>query len=223
MKTALVFGGETGIGAACVEQIVTMGATPFWPTWAQCDVRDPDQIAQAVADSQPDAVIFAAGINRLDWIHEISHTDFAEVMDTNVGGFLNVIQQLQETGRSYSVVAISSDAARRPMRTSAVYCASKAALDMCVRVASRELAGEGWRINAVSPGKVSGTAMTEYVDERVLELRGWTPEYAARYERQSSPLGRSLTPDEVAAVVCDVLFSESPGWTGDIITINGGR
>jgi NAD(P)-dependent dehydrogenase (short-subunit alcohol dehydrogenase family) len=93
---------------------------------------------------------------------------------------------------------------------------------MTVKVFARELAGSGWRVNAVAPGKVSGTKMTEYVDARVQEIRGWTPEYADAYERASSALGRPATPDEVAQVICDVLFG-SMALNGSIVEVNGGR
>ena len=93
---------------------------------------------------------------------------------------------------------------------------------MVVKVLARERAGQGWRINAVAPGKVSNTKMTEYVDLRVQEIRGWTKDYADAYERASSALGRPATPEEVAQVVCDVLFGPL-ALNGSIVEINGGR
>lgn len=222
-KNVLVFGGTSGIGAACVDLLTAMGLFTYAVGAEECDVRDPVAVATAIQEASPDAVIYAAGINRLEWTHSIEASDFEEVMAVNVWGFLNVIQRLEERSGAYSVVAVTSDAARRPMRTSAVYCASKAALDQVIRVSSRELCREGWRINGVAPGKVSDTGMTRYVDERVLVLRGWTREFAERYERESSPIARPLAATEVAEVVCAVLLAEAPGWTGDIVTINGGR
>jgi NAD(P)-dependent dehydrogenase (short-subunit alcohol dehydrogenase family) len=108
------------------------------------------------------------------------------------------------------------------MRTSAVYCASKAALEMAVRVASREYAPKGWRINAVAPGKVADTPMTGYVDDRVLTLRGWSAEFAEKYELASTPLGRKITKAEVAGVIEQVLFGPA-AQTGEIVAVNGGR
>lgn len=171
----------------------------------------------------PTDVLFSVGINRLDWIKDISMIDFVRVMETNVFSFLQMIRVMDEEGCGpLNIVAVTSDAAWRPMRTSAVYCASKAALEMAVRVASREYAPYGWRINAVAPGKVADTAMTEYVDSRVLELRGWTPEQAEAYELASTPLGRKVTKDEVADVIEQVMFGPA-AQTGEIIAVNGGR
>jgi sorbitol-6-phosphate 2-dehydrogenase len=172
----------------------------------------------------PTDVVYSAGINRLDWIRKVKMDDFMEVYKTNVWGLLNVIRVLDGTAEAgpINLVGITSDAAWRPMRTSAVYCGSKAAMEMTLRVASREYAPKGWRINGVAPGKVDDTEMTRYVDRRVQFLRGWTPEYAEAYENASSALGRRVTLLEVAEVVDAVLMGPA-AQTGEIIAVNGGR
>jgi NAD(P)-dependent dehydrogenase (short-subunit alcohol dehydrogenase family) len=194
-----------------VENEVTMNAT-----------REED-MQRAVVNSGATDVVFSVGINRLDWVHQVDPIDFAEVMETNVWSFVNLIKALDLQGNGpCNVVAVTSDAAWRPMRTSIAYCASKAALEMAVRVASREYAPAGWRINAVAPGKVHDTPMTKYVDEAVLKLRGWTVEAAEQYELGSTPLGRKVTKEEVAHVIEQVLFGPA-AQTGEIIAVNGGR
>jgi NAD(P)-dependent dehydrogenase (short-subunit alcohol dehydrogenase family) len=182
-----------------------------------------EELGLLLDECSPDSVVYSVGVNELDWSWAVERKSFDRIMATNVWGFMNVLKGLQLTSKPYSVLAITSDAAVRPMRTSMAYCASKAALDMVIRVASRELAAEGWRVNGLAPGKVVGTAMTEYVDERVPEIRGWARSWATKYELSSSPIGRHLSTTEVASVACDVLLSDVKGWTGDIITVNGGR
>lgn len=221
-QNALILGGGT-IGRATGDLLAKMGCSVYVTEKDGCDVMDPEAIRQEISETQPTHVVYTAGVNVLDWIANVQPEDFAEIMAVNLWGFVDLLKALQETGRAYSVVALTSDAATRPMRTSIAYCASKAALDMAIRVASRELASEGWRINGVAPGKVADTGMTRYVDKRVLEVRGWTQEHAEAYEKASSPLGRKISPVEVAAVVAHVLLSEAAAWTGDIVTINGGR
>lgn len=220
-----VFGGTSGIGATTFERLRHTlkfdNASAFG--YGDFDVAYRAPIIKRLEQFKPTDLVYSAGINRLDWIKDVRHDDFEEVMQTNVYGILNVIRTLDREGCGpLNMVVITSDAAWRPMRTSAVYCASKAAAEMVVKVASREYAPKGWRINAVAPGKVADTAMTEYVDKRVLELRGWTPEFAEQYERNSSPVGRKVTKDEVAAVVEQVLFGPA-AQTGEIIAVNGGR
>ena len=228
-KRVLILGGATkgGIGEAISERLRWLGHE----TWAKgpeaLDVTFDDEFEfrfnHVLNEFQPDSVVYSVGVNQLEWSHRLDRKSFERLMNVNVWGFINVLKGLQASGRAYSVLAVTSDAATRPMRTSMVYCASKAALNQVIRVASRELAASGWRINGLAPGKVEGTAMTEYVDERVLEIRNWEREHAERYERESSPIGRKLSTAEVAAAACDVLLSEALGWTGDIVTVNGGR
>ena len=227
IKNVLVLGASepTGIGAAIAQRLDWLGHNYYAPPQDMVDVTDDSQteLAAAIDGFRPQAVVYSVGTNELDWSHALERDAFERIMAVNVWGFINVLRCLQSTGLPYSVLAVTSDAAVRPMRTSMAYCASKAALNQVIRVASRELCREGWRINGIAPGKVEGTPMTKYVDARVLEIRGWSTERAEAYELASSPLDRKLWPAEVAAAACDILLSDSAGWTGDIITVNGGR
>jgi NAD(P)-dependent dehydrogenase (short-subunit alcohol dehydrogenase family) len=222
----LVLGASDGnIGGAAAERLrQTMRFHTVTPVDAgSFDATREEDMQRLVNQTGATDVVFSVGINRLDWINDIDQIDFMEVMETNVWAFVNLIKALSLVG-SYpcNVVAVTSDAAWRPMRTSLAYCASKAALEMAVRVASREYAPLGWRINAVAPGKVEDTPMTYYVDDTVLKLRGWTVEAAEEYELRSTPLGRKVTKEEVAHVIEQVLFGPA-AQTGEIIAVNGGR
>lgn len=227
---AMVLGGTSGIGRATVSRLERYRASDY-PTVVEeiiaygqehFDITDNGALDDAIQAFRPTHLVYSVGENILDWIQYIEKWTFDEIMKVNVFGFISTIQSLQRLRHPVSVVAVSSDAAYRPMRTSMVYCASKAALDMCIKVASRELAGSGWRVNGVAPGKVANTKMTEYVDRIVPELRGWTEDYARRYELQSVPIGRMVWPIEVAEVICDVLFGPD-ALTGAIVSVNGGR
>jgi NAD(P)-dependent dehydrogenase (short-subunit alcohol dehydrogenase family) len=224
-KRLLVLGGTSGIGATIADTLVDAGIYRAVKVVGYEDFnavyRTP--MLEVVEEFDPTDIVHSVGINTLDWIPDIRQVDFINLMQTNVWSFVNLIQVLAQYGREqYNVVAISSDAAWRAMRTSLAYCASKAALEMAIRVASREYAAKGWRINGVAPGKVAGTKMTEYVDARVLELRGWSVEAAEAYELQSTPLGRKVNQVEVAEVVAGVLFGPK-AQTGEIVAVNGGR
>lgn len=228
-RRVVVLGGSSGIGAAVANMTgADMGIETYAFGIKDFHIDDYVRLRDALFGIRPTHLVYSVGFNQLDWAEHLFKENWDHTMNINVWGFVQTMQVLMDlhaqTSMSYkpSVVAVSSDAARRPMRTSVAYCASKAALDMTVKVLARELAGSGWRINAVAPGKVSGTRMTEYVDARVTQLRGWTPEYAEAYERASSALGRPATPEEVAQVICDVLFGPA-ALNGSIVEINGGR
>lgn len=226
LRRAMILGASPGSIGAIVrerlkytlqfEEVTSYGLEDF-------DVMQRIVFRSVIKEDRPTDVVYCVGVNKLDWIKDINPLDFSEVLGANVYGFLNMIRLLDEAEIGpVNVVAITSDAAWRPMRTSALYCASKAALEMAVRVASREYAPKGWRVNAVAPGKVEDTNMTRYVDQRVLDLRGWTVEAAEAYELQSTPLGRKVTKDEVAQAVESVVFGPD-AMTGEIIAVNGGR
>lgn len=224
-RNLIVLGASPGnIGEATAERLRhTMRFHNVFTYGAEIDARDVSTVRRIVADTGATDVVFSVGINKLDWIHKAQRVDFSEVMSTNVWSFVNLIQALYiYSSKPCNVVAVTSDAAWRPMRTSLAYCASKAALEMAVRVASREYAPKGWRINAVAPGKVADTPMTDYVDAEVLKLRGWTVEAAEQYELGSTPLGRKVTKEEVAQVIEQVLFGPA-AQTGEIVAVNGGR
>jgi len=224
-----VLGGATqdSIGHAIVMRLNELGHKTEAPEPDVLDVTTTggyNALMELLEFFRPDSVVYSVGVNELEWSAYLERESFDRVMGANVWGFINVMKALQATGLTYSVLALTSDAAVRPMRTSIAYCASKAALSMAIRVASRELASEGWRINGLAPGKVDGTAMTRYVDERVMEIREFeTPAQAAAYEMAGNPLRRKLDAPEVAKVACEVLLSSAMGWTGDIVTVNGGR
>jgi NAD(P)-dependent dehydrogenase (short-subunit alcohol dehydrogenase family) len=228
VNRVLVIGGTSGIGAAIFEEVwgreeveFRLGACPdSEPT---VDVRKAWTMERSIIDNHITHVVYSAGVNELRWLRDTYREGVEDLFNVNTFGFIMLMGIIaRRTTPVRSVLAVSSDAAVRPMRTSIAYCSSKAALNMAVRCAARELAPDV-RVNAIAPGKVADTPMTDYVDSTVPALRGWTREYADRYEAASSPLGRPLTKSEVARTAVDILLNPSPGYTGEIVTINGGR
>jgi NAD(P)-dependent dehydrogenase (short-subunit alcohol dehydrogenase family) len=92
------------------------------------------------------------------------------------------------------------------------YAASKGALDSLTVGASKELAGRGIRVNAVSPGLI----------QTDLHARAGLPDRLTRLVG-GVPMGRVGTPDEVAAAVLWLLSPEASYITGVIVPISGGR
>lgn len=226
--TVLVIGAHSGIGQEIFEMLANMGVTAIGPDRGILDVTDDaPEIKWGIKDDSITHLVYSAGINELCWIEDIENPDgdkpgdFAHLLDVNVIGFAKVLSVLVRSHPIRSVVAISSDAATRPMRGSLMYCASKAALDASVRCAARELAPKV-RVNAIAPGMTEGTLMQEYIDKTVPEFRGWDIEHARAYENSQNPMGRRATKEEIAQVTIDVLFG--PEYlTGSIVTVNGGR
>lgn len=238
-----IIGGTSGIGRAVAnlmatrpdaDQVITSDAS-------DCDVRGYDNItkrlSQVVESAQDEndqvrTIVFSAGVNELAFLGTMGQSgalDAGDVIDVNLIGFIRLMDAVMdpevfpEAWRDgLTVIAVSSDAASRPMRTSMAYCASKAGLDMSIRVAARELAEYGVRVLGIAPGMTVGTRMTDYIDSTVPELRGWTTEQALEYEKQQEVMPGRILPVEIAATV--LMMEAGPRhWTGDIVTVNGGR
>jgi NAD(P)-dependent dehydrogenase (short-subunit alcohol dehydrogenase family) len=224
----LVVGGHSGIGKATADMLSDdPGNVLCVPDSRLLDVTSWVRIDDYLVANGPfDYIVYSAGVNQLAWIEELSAFDsmIKRIFDVNVYGLVEILSlHIRQFGkdRGASVVAVSSDAAELPMRGSLAYCASKAALDMAIRCAARELA-PAWRINGVAPGMVEGTPMTEYIDNSIPEFRGWTMEKAREYEKSQVPTGRRATLGEVAKTICWVLHGPAQ-MTGEIVKINGGR
>jgi len=169
-----------------------------------------------------DYVVYAAGVNKLRWLNDMTFDHMREHFEVNVSGMVMLLSRIKTLWpeKVFSAVALTSDAARNPMRTSVAYCSSKAAQEMAIRVMAREWTG--WRINGVAPAVVAHTNMSNSIDAQIGAVRGWTREEAAAYERTQLPLGRRVTKAEVSQVVRDVLTG--PAYqTGSIVNISGGK
>ena len=168
-------------------------------------------------------IVYCAGFNRLAPLGKVQNFDLNHTFDVNVKGFIWLLDAIAATAviPKANIVAIVSDAARTAMRTSIAYCASKAALAHAVKCGARELAPQH-RVNGVSPSVIAATPMTQYVDEQVQKLRGWTHREALDYESSLVPMKTRVTKDQVAQVVKSTL--DGPWFqTGAIIDITGGK
>ncbi len=226
--SALVIGGGSGIGAALVEAYRLQGTEVV--TWdiaggpdVVCDVRDPDAIDRAMDETRrrwgiPTWVTVTAGVGHGGLLADVTPDEFDRVLAVNtrgpwlcLRGWARVLRAERRTG---SLVAVSSVSARLADRTMGVYCASKAALSMLVRVAADEWGPDGLRVNAVAPG-VTRTPMLGTGPGLSEEGSPWLAAVSAR-----TPLGRLGEPEDIAQVILAVHGME---WvTGQIVECDGG-
>jgi NAD(P)-dependent dehydrogenase (short-subunit alcohol dehydrogenase family) len=138
-----------------------------------------------------------------------------EIFETNVvGAFLCVKAAIaristRHGGSGGAIVLLSSAMATLGGGGEFVaYSASKGAVDSMTIGLSRELAGEGIRVNAVAPGPIATEIHPPGRLERIT---------------QAVPLARPGTPQEVAEAVVFLLTEASSFTTGTILRVAGGR
>ena len=219
---AVVVGGGSGIGAAVAARYRSTGVdVVVWDrapgSDIECDITDPGQVdaaARATLDrvGVPTQVTVTAGVGHSGLLVDVDAAAWDRVMGVNAKGVWLAMRALageMTAAGGGSVVAISSVSAHLVDKTMGLYCASKAALDMVVRVAASEWA-PAVRVNAVAPG-VTDTPMLGPAPRE----GSWLTGVAGR-----AALGRLGRPDDIAEAVLAV---HGMHWvTGQIIECDGG-
>lgn len=174
------------------------------------DVRDPDSVAALVAQSTAaDRVAIAAGIFRASPALTTTSAEFTDIMQVNTIGCFHVAQQYAATmvqAGGGSIVAVASIAARMPRMRQAAYSASKAALRQALRVLAMEMAGDGVRINTVSPGATDTQMMRQLAGDH--SSLSDLAHGSLAVLRPRIPVGRVAAAQDIAAAV---VFLLSPG------------
>jgi NAD(P)-dependent dehydrogenase (short-subunit alcohol dehydrogenase family) len=219
---SVVVGGVSGIGAAVAERQRAAGAKVLVWDVAEgadivCDIADPGQVDAAVEDTLgqlgvPAIVTVTAGVGHSGMLVDVAAGEWDRVMGVNAKGVWLAMRGLAQpmmAGAGGSVVAVSSVSARLVDRSMGLYCASKAALDMLIKVAAAEWAPV-IRVNGVAPG---------VTDTPMLGRAPRSGEWLAGVARRTA-LGRLGSPDDIAETVLAV---HGMGWlTGEIVCCDGG-
>jgi NAD(P)-dependent dehydrogenase (short-subunit alcohol dehydrogenase family) len=213
-----VAGSDGGIGSSIVS-LLQDGHTVYGSKMPEVNVTDIGSVHHWCYKRPPfDALVYAVGINHLAWSRDIVPADMLDVYNVNVVGLVRCLKSAENVRR---VVVIGSDAARRPMRTSIAYNASKAALEAAVKVIARERADQDFVINVVAPGLIANTAMTDYVLEETSRLRpGFDLQSYMIDGIPASMPGKKL---DVARVTKWLLESAPRYLNGAVIDVNGAR
>lgn len=123
-------------------------------------------------------------------------------------------------GRGWGrIVVVASVAARRGEPYVAAYTAAKHGVLGLVRAAAAELAGTGVTVNAVCPAYVD-TPMTDATVAAIARRTGRSPQDARAALAARQPIGRLITPDEVAEAVWFCVANGAV--TGQGLNVDGG-
>ena len=231
-QTALITGGNHGIGKAMVDLFLQQGAKvivldlPKEPSdkkenlfYFSCNIADEEQCQKTleqICEKFPDLSILVnnAGISEDTVLWKMSSEKWHNVLEVNLTGAFYTMRALTPHFRKRNegtMINISSINGMRGKFGQANYAASKAGLIGLTKTAASELGRFNIRVNCVAPGMVH-TSMTQRLKPEVLKKA-----------QEESPLGKIADPQQIAQAV---LFLCSP-WarhiTGTTLQVDGGQ
>jgi NAD(P)-dependent dehydrogenase (short-subunit alcohol dehydrogenase family) len=221
-KIVLSFASNQQAAEAVVASIVEQGGQA---QAVQADVSSESDILSLfdLVDQETgtlSALINNAGIvDQPASVADMSYERLERMMSTNIiGSFLCAREAINRMavskgGEGGTIVNLSSAAARLGSPHQYVdYAASKAAIDTFTKGLALEVADDGIRVNAVSPGII----------ETDIHASGGLPD-RARDMASSVPMKRSGTSEEVARAIAFLVSAESSYTTGTVLDVTGGR
>lgn len=160
-----------------------------------------------------DVLINNAGITKDNLLMRMGEEDFDSVIEINLKSVFNMTKAIQRTflkQRKGSIVNMSSVVGVKGNAGQANYAASKAGMIGFTKSIALELGSRNIRCNAIAPGFIE-TEMTDKLDEKTVQ--GW---------RDSIPLKRGGSPEDVANA-CLFLASDLSAYvTGQVLHVDGG-
>ena len=229
---AVVTGGGSGIGLATARLLASRGAKvavldvePGGEFIAlRADVTD-DAAVRAAVDTAAgrlggiDILVNNAGIGAAGTVADNPDEQWHRVFDVNVVGMVRVARAALPYLRASAHAAMvntCSVAAMAGLPQRALYSATKGAVLSLTLAMAADHIREGIRVNCVSPG----TADTPWIGRLLAQAGDPAAERAALAARQ--PLGRLVTPGEVAAAIAYLASPAASSVTGTALAVDGG-
>ena len=239
-KTAIVTGASRGIGRAIATRFAQEGANVAFTYLSsiekgqaleaelatfgtkiksyRSDASDfqaaDDLVTQVVADfGTIDVVVNNAGITRDGLLMRMSEENWDEVIRVNLKSVFNLTKaatKIMMRARSGSIINITSVVGLTGNAGQANYAASKAGMLGFTKSVAKELGSRNVRSNAIAPGFIE-TEMTEELNQKAIEE--W---------KQTIPLKRGGSPEEVADCAVFLASDMSKYITGQVIQVDGG-
>jgi 3-oxoacyl-[acyl-carrier protein] reductase len=239
-KVAIITGASRGIGRGIAEVFAQHGAHVAFTYSAsaesalaleqdlialgtkakgyQSNAASFDQAQKLVEDvladfGTIDILINNAGVTKDNLLMRMSEEDFDKVIEINLKSVFNMTKAVQKTmlkNRQGSIINMSSVVGVKGNAGQSNYAASKAGMIGFTKSIALELGSRNIRCNAIAPGFIE-TEMTAKLNPETVQ--GW---------RDSIPLKRGGTPEDIANA-CVFLASDLSGYiTGQVMNVDGG-
>ena len=239
-KVAVITGGTSGIGLASAQEFINNGAKVVLfgrgqegldaavkqlgsnSYGVQGDITNHADLDRLFSETKSkfggiDTLFINVGKGKLAPVADTDEAFFDDMMDVNFkGSYFTLQKSIKNLNPKASVIITTSWLNEIGFGGSSLLSASKAALRSVVRVASAELAEQGIRVNAVSPGPI-GTPFWGKIGLPEDVLSG-----AAEAITAQTALKRFGTPEEVAKAVLFLASDDSSYMIGEEIAVHGG-
>ena len=241
-KVAVVTGASKGIGAGIAKGLAAEGAAVVVnyasskegadrvvaeivgkggkAVAVQGDVSQASDVQRLFAETKKafgtlDVLVNNAGVYEFAGLGEITEEQFHRHFNTNVLGLILATQEAVKLfgAAGGSIINIGSTASSLTPPATAVYTATKGAVDAVTHVLAKELGPKKIRVNSINP------AMVETEGAHTLGVIG--SDFQKQFEAMT-PLGRIAQPADIAPIAVFLASAESGWLTGETLFASGG-
>lgn len=171
-----------------------------------------------------DSIVVNAGVSDSGAIADLSFEAWRRVLSINLdGAFLTLRTGMRLLRDGGAAVVVSSASAVKAEPGTGAYGASKAALLQLAKVAAKEGAARGVRVNALLPGGVETpiwTGMPFFRD--MIAQHGSEQAAFSALAGMATPLGHYAKPEEIAGQIAFLLSPATNSMTGSALVVDGG-
>ena len=241
-RTILITGAASGIGLATARLLADAGAARLVMTDQDTDALGRIEVACNVdlipGDVRDEAhwnavapfltglnhAVLNAGVAGSGHIADLDLAEWRRVLSVNLdGAFLSLRAAMRAIDGPGSIVLTASASGLKAEPGIAAYAVSKAAVIQLAKVAAKEGASRGLRVNAIAPAGVETPIWDDMpFFEDLVAAEGSREAAFAAMAKLETPLGRYAQAEEIAAQIAFLLSDASAFTTGSVLVSDGG-